>query len=505
MQPDNGVANWPAGDRDVDVVAAPSLSDRAQSGDAALGAGRRDEAIAHYRSALAIDPTMATIWYNLGWALRAGRQFEDALHAYGQALAHGVAQPEEVMLNRAAILADHLHQPEAAEAELQAALSCAPQFVPALLNLGTLHEDRAQADAARVAYVRALALAPGLGRAHARLAMIDLAEGQVSAARARVDAAAPMAGSREDLAEILNAKASVLDAAGDYDAAFETLTEANALGQAGAATPYHPLQQEQLVTRLINAFQDAASSGVPRVDAGPKPVFIVGMFRSGSTLTEQLLARHPAICSGGELEFIPATAQTTLAPYPESLKGLDLPAIDGLRQAYFNEMRRISATGWTVDKRCDNVMHLSLIRMLFSDAPIIHTVRDPLDTLLSVLFLHFGDGVTYGFDQRDAAHYFIQYRRLIDHWRSIFPNTIIDVDYDRLVREPLKEIGPVFERLGLKSGEFLIDAAIAGQSVRTASSWQVRKPLHQKSSGRWRNYARHLEPARAMLANAGLI
>jgi Flp pilus assembly protein TadD len=487
------------------VVTAPSSPDFARHGDAALGAGQRDEAIGHYRAALALDPTMATIWYNLGWALRAGRQFEDALHAYGQALAHGVARPEEVMLNRAAILADHLYQPEAAEAELQAALLRAPQFVPAMLNLGTLYEDRGQADAARAAYARALALVPGLGRAHARLAMIDLAEGRVSAARVAIDAAASSAGSQEDLAEILYAKASALDADGDFDAAFEALTEANALGRAGAATTYDPAAQEQLVTRLISAFPEASSMEAPCVDAGPKPVFIVGMFRSGSTLTEQLLTRHPAIRSGGELEFIPATAQTTLAPYPESVGNLDWAAIGTLQTAYLDEMRRISPGGWTTDKRCDNVLHLGLIRMLFPAAPIIHTVRDPLDTLLSVLFLHFGEGVTYGFDQRDAAHYFIQYRRLMDHWRLIFPDAIVDVDYDRLVRAPIGEIAPVLDRLGLSTNDFAVDAEIAGQSVRTASSWQVRKPLHQKSSGRWRNYARQLEPARVMIAEAGLI
>jgi tetratricopeptide (TPR) repeat protein len=487
------------------VVDARSSSDLAQRGDAALGAGRRDEAIGHYRAALAIDPTMATIWYNLGWALRAGRQFEEALYAYGQALAYGVARPEEVMLNRAAILADHLCQPDAAETELQAALLRAPQFVPAMLNLGTLHEDRGQADAARAAYAWALALVPGLGRARARLTMIDLAEGQVSAARATADAAVSRAGSREDLTEILYAKAAALDADGDYDAAFETLTEANALGSAGAAAPYNAAAQEQLVTRLIEAFEEPASLDGPRVDSAPTPVFIVGMFRSGSTLTEQLLARHPAIRSGGELEFIPAAAQTMLAPYPEKLSALDSAALDALRTAYLDEMKRISTAGWTTDKRCDNVMHLGLIRMLFPDAPIIHTVRDPLDTLLSVLFLHFGEGVTYGFDQRDAAHYFIQYRRLMDHWRTIFPDAIVDVDYDRLVREPVGEIAPVLGRLGLSSDGLTINAEIVGQSVRTASSWQVRKPLHQKSSGRWRNYARHLEPARAMLAEAGLI
>jgi tetratricopeptide (TPR) repeat protein len=487
------------------VVAAPSSSDFSQLGDQALGAARLDEAIGHYRSALAIDPTIATIWYNLGWALRSARQFEDALHAYGQALVYGIAHPEEVMLNRAAILADHLFQQAAAEAELKEALTRAPQFVPAMLSLGTLHEDRGQADAARLAYRQALALAPGLGRAYARLAMIDLAEGRATAARTAIDAAISCAGSREDLAEILYAKASALDADGAFDAAFETLTEANMLGRSGASIPYDAAAQEWLVTRLIEAFQSPISFALPSTDIEPKPVFIVGMFRSGSTLSEQLLARHPAICCGGELEFIPATAQSKLHPYPESLKTLDAATVGTLRTAYLHEMRRISISGWTTDKRCDNVLHLGLIQMLFPKAPIIHTVRDPLDTLLSILFLHFGDGVSYGFDQRDAAHYFIQYRRLMKHWQTIFPAAIVEVDYDRLVRNPGEEIEPVFDRLGLSAAGVAVEGAKTGASIRTASSWQVRQPLHQKSSGRWRNYTHHLEPAQQMLDNAGLI
>jgi Flp pilus assembly protein TadD len=487
------------------VVAAPSSSDFARSGDHALGAGHRDEAIALYRSALAIDPTMATVWFNLAWALRATRQFEGALHAYGKALMYGVNRPEEVMLNRAAILADHLFQPEAAEVELQQALAHAPQFVPAILNLGTLHEDRGQADAARSTYRRVLALAPGLGRAHARLAMIDLAEGQTSGARAALDTALLLAGNPEDLTEILFAKASALDADGEFDLAFETLAEANELGRTGVSSPYDAIAQEQLVTRLIDAFQQPVSIETVNFDEEPKPLFVVGMFRSGSTLTEQLLARHPEIRSGGELEYVPASTRSMLAPYPESLRTLDGQAIGSLRTAYLQEMRRISASGWTTDKRCDNVMHLGLIGMLFPEAPVIHTVRDPLDTLLSVLFVHFGEGVTYGFNQRDAAHYYIQYRRIMDHWRTLLPDAIIDIDYDRLVQDPSKEIAPIFDRLGLPVTGITMDEAVSDVSIRTASSWQVRKPIHQQSSGRSCNYARHLEPARQMLEAAGLI
>ena len=93
----------------------------------------------------------------------------------------------------------------------------------------------------------------------------------------------------------------------------------------------------------------------------------------------------------------------------------------------------------------------------------------------------------------------------MDHWRTIFPDAIIDVNYDRLVRDASAEMAPALDRLGVSAADFLADGATPDLSVRTASSWQVRKPLHQKSSGRWQNYARHLEPARQMLVNAGLI
>lgn len=482
--------------------ASPRPTDLVRQADQLLGAGRRAESIDLYRKALATDPNMPDAWYNLGWALRAGRRFDDAAHAYAEALRHGVRQPEHVYLNLAAMSADHLHAPNAAEEQLKAALALAPDFAPALLNLGTLYEDRGEAGPARDAYRKVLRRAPGNGRAIARLAMIDLAEGNHVAALSALEIGLPTAASPEDTAEILFAKASALDAVADYDAAFDTLLAANGIARGQALSHYDRDAQEALVTRLIANFSGPRENEV-RNDHPLKPIFVVGMFRSGSTLVEQLLGRHPAITTGGELEYIPALAATHFAPYPEAVTTCSDADISVFRQNYLAEMGRITSVGWVTDKRCDNVLHLGLINALFPHAPIIHTIRDPLDTLISVLFLHFGEGVSYGHDQREAAHYYGQYRRLLNHWRQVFGTRLHDVDYDRLVVDPRTEIGGALDAIGLPWDDDCLMSSNDARSVRTASSWQVRKSLHRRSSGRWRHYARQLEPTRQILADEG--
>src|SRR5688572_7030351 len=132
-------------------------------------AGRIVEAIAAYEQLLELRPDLPDSWYNLGWLRRQARRFPEALAAYSEALQRGVNQPEEVHLNRAVILTDHLGRSGEAQAELEAALERNPRYVPALLNLGNLHEDHGRRAEAKSAYERALAIEPGNRLALARL------------------------------------------------------------------------------------------------------------------------------------------------------------------------------------------------------------------------------------------------------------------------------------------------------------------------------------------------
>lgn len=457
-----------------------------------LRAGRVADGIEVYRALLAVDPAQPDAWYNLAWLERQDRQFGAALASYGEAIGCGMAAPEAAHVNRAAILSEHLDRADDAVTELGKALAANPEFVPALLNLGNLAEDRGDPDDARAAYARALAIAPENGRAIARLTVLDIAQGSLDGARTRLDAARPL--SPEDRIETGFANAMLFDAAGDYSRAFPALLAANAaaLALAGPAARYDHAAQERFTDALTAAFPVASPS--PQPTPGPKPVFICGMFRSGSTLCETVVARHPKVTMGGELEFVSALV-AALPGYPVAAGDFG-----AMRETYLSGLvSRFPGASIVTDKRPDNFLHIGLIKAMFPNAKIVHTVREPRDTALSILFLWFQDSVRYGARLEDIAHYMRCYRRLMTHWQRIYGQDIVTFDYDRFVTAPEEEARALFAALGLDWSADCAPRPALGATVRTPSAWAVRQPVHTRSSGRWRHYETALAPFLAAL------
>jgi len=155
------------------------------------------------------------------------------------------------------------------------------------------------------------------------------------------------------------------------------------------------------------------------------------------------------------------------------------------------------------DKRPDNFLYLGLVKCLFPEARIINTTRNPLDNCLSIYFLHLDHGMGYALDLTDIAHFYRQYRRLMAHWQALFGADILDFNYDVFVREPKASVARLLEFCGLDWHEGCIEFHRAARAVKTASVWQVREPLYQRSSGRWRNYEQHLGPLREALRDLG--
>jgi tetratricopeptide (TPR) repeat protein len=467
----------------------------------ALRQGRIDDGIAAFSSLLALEPNRPDDWYNLAYLQRCGRAFDDALSSYGQALDHGVGRPEEVHLNRAVILADHLDRTADALVDLERAIEISPDFVPAWLNLGNLHEDLGDRDAARSAYEGALRVDPGNGRAQARIAAIDVFDGDAEAAIRRLTPLVAASTNRpDDRVEMLFALGNALDAAGLYADAFGVIDAANQ--EARAIMPpelrYDRAAMETLIDAVIAAFPKAIPNAAD--DAHDAPIFLCGMFRSGSTLAEQILGRHSAVTTGGELEFLPALVQSRLQPYPAALGTLDAPTAAGLRDTYRRELHaRFPDARYVTDKRPDNFLHIGLIKTMFPKARIVHTRRNALDNIVSVYFLYFGFGVQYGFALDDIAHWYGQYLRLMAHWAALYPGDIHPLDYDAVVASPREPVADLLIFCGLEWEEACLAQSPRQAPVRTASVWQVRQPLHTRSSGRWQNYREQLRPVAATL------
>jgi tetratricopeptide (TPR) repeat protein len=461
-------------------------------------AGRVDEAIAAYRALLDREADLPDSWYNLGWLQRQARQYQASLDSYGEALKRGVRDPEEVHLNRAVILSDHLARHDEAETELEAALKLRPDYLPALLNLGNLHEDRGNREAAQAAYRRALEAAPGDALALSRLAgLLDVksdAAAELSGLLRAAISTEREASARADLGFSLG---RLLDGRDDYDEAFGAFEASNRAAResfGGAFSGYDREAQERFVDRSIAAFPESAEHG-----GTPAPaIFILGMFRSGSTLVEQILAGHSRIVSGGELDLIPALV-SGIVPYPEAVAAADESTVEHWRKFYLDGLAPFAREGSLVtDKRPDNFLHVGLIQTLFPDAKIVHTRRNRLDNLLSLYFLHLGPGMPYALDLADAAHWYREYERLMEHWKALYPDDIFDLDYDALVEEPEPLLRRLLDFLELDWEDGLLDFHERKGAVKTASVWQVRERLHSRSSGRWRSYEEQL---RQLLGN----
>ena len=464
------------------------------------------EAIAAHQRVLLRWPNHSNSWFNLGVLFRKARRLDEALVCYQKALNLGISNPEEVHLNRGVIYADYLRQDAAAERELQAALALSPGYIPALLNLANIHEDRGRRDEAQGLYRQILALDPQDALALTRYANMQSPSDCDAALVAQLQRAIGSAeATDEGRANLGFALGRVLDARGAYDEAFTAYATANSLSRASAApgtARYDRREQEQYIDRLIEAGAPPSVRTVAADRRGPRPIFVCGMFRSGSTMAEQLLAEHPGVAAGSELDLLPSWVAGELAPYPEALGALSGADLERLARRYLATTGELfpGATHVT-DKRPDNFLYIGLIKLLFPDAKIVHTTRDPLDNCLSIFFLHLDQRMSYATDLLDIGHYYREYRRLMIHWKRLFGADIIDLNYDHFVREPHIVAPPVFEALGLRWDPRFLGHARSGRSVQTASVWQVREPLYRRSSGRSQHYARQLAPLRDYLAD----
>jgi len=497
------------------VEVAPTAA-AAREAAALASQGHLPQAVEAYQRLLERSPDQPDCWYNLGLLQRRLGQFDAALAAYAEALRRGVKEPEEVHLNRAVIFADGLRREGEAERELQAALALNPDYLPALQNLANLHETLGRRAAARELYERILSRRPTAFEALARYAMLSQADGAGQALVARLrDALIDRVAGAAERASLGFALARLLDAQGDYAGAFAAASAANRASRAasGGSAHYDRSAHERFIDALIAAFPGPAvgrpgavtdTAAAPEsAAAAPRPLFVCGMFRSGTTLAERLLAGHPRVSAGGELDILPRLVHAGLARFPSTVAQTDGATFAAMAAEYRRQIARLfPGATWVTDKRPDNFLLIGLIKRLFPDAKIVHTTRDALDTCLSIFFLHLDPGLSWALDLDDIGHYFRQYRRLMAHWRSLYGEDLLDFDYDALVLDPR----PLAQRLlafcGLEWHEGCLELAARGGSVASASVWQVREALYQHSSGRARHYARELAGLSAYLSAA---
>ena len=281
---------------------------------------------------------------------------------------------------------------------------------------------------------------------------------------------------------------------GDSPAAFRHLDEGNRMKRAIAS--YSADATEKFLAEVAAAFTPALLGRL--ADQGlrsPAPIFIVGMPRSGTTLIEQILAAHPAVCGAGELRYMRAVVEQ-ISDFPKGVAALDAGALKRMGQTYLSRVEALAGgRPRVVDKAPGNFINAGLIRLILPDAKIIHARRDPVDTCLSCYTKLFADTLNFTYDLTDLGRYCRDYLKLMDYWREVLPAShFLEVDYEAVVDDIEAEAKRMLEFLELPWDPACLEFYRVERPVRTASVNQVRQPIYRSSSGRWRKHADALQP-----------
>lgn len=429
-----------------------------------------ERAVPAFEKAVELQPAYAQAWTHLGNALADLRRYDEAIAAYEQSMHHN-PEHTDAWIGRA-LVHQVMGRFDASRADLEHVLVLEPHNAGALLQLSAIHRCSADND-------------PLLEQAETAL------HHQAQGERQKVQLAFALGKWHDDYDDTAHA--------------FTYFKRGNRLMR--KSFRYQPEDFTTFVDRVCATFTPEflkrhAGQGNPDT----RPVFIVGMPRSGTSLVEQILASHPQVHGAGELHY---WYRTTAKPehglwqvgaFPEAVADLASAQLSALTDQYLQVLaREAGAAARISDKMPYNFMFLGLIAALLPNARVIHCRRDPLDTGWSIYSHYFVGEHPYAWDLAEIGRYHRDYQRLMAHWREVLPLPLLEVDYESLVQETEARSREMIEFLELPWDERCLAFHEQVRPVTTISQWQVRQPVYSRSVQRWRAYEEYLQPLKLSL------
>lgn len=462
------------------------------------------DAVVLLKEVVRLAPDFDAAWLDLGHAQTEMYDLEDAERSLRRALRlDGANYSAWIALANALARSSRTAEAVAAYEE---ALRLRPEVAGTYLGLGNVLKTLGRRDEAIDAYRKGIELRPGFAELYWSLSNLKtyrFREGEVAAMREALQR-----GDLDDDAKVhfSFALAKAEEDAGDYAAAFDLYDQGNRLRRMQES--YDPVHTEVINERIRTVFtRKFVERHTGRGHAGVRPIFIVGLPRSGSTLLEQILASHPQVEAthelpeGGRLIRYIDRWQKGRERYPEALEHCETGLFAELGKRYDEETQRYrTGAPCFIDKMPNNFANLGLLALALPDAHFIDARRHPLDTCLSCYKQLFARGQSFTYDLEELGLYYLEYRRMMDHWHEVMPARVLEVRYEDVVADLERQVRRLLEYCGLPWDDACLDFHHTERAVRTASSEQVRQPIYGHAVGYWRRYGNALNPLAEILA-----
>ena len=502
--------------------------------------GEHERAANHLREALILFPDYVEAHTNLGIVLKDLERLDEAREELEFAIQLNPDFAEAY--NHLGTVLDKLGIPDEALSSLNKAIELKPDYADAHNNLGSFLFKQKKLDTAKIEFQIALELNPDFAEAMSNMGSLYLFYGDMEKAKMYLenamkikpnftDAMMKLAGIGEfnfnnevdieritqdiennifdesDSETIHFTLGKVYDDCGKFDKAIHHYNEGNRIKR--KKMDFNRDIHRQYIDDLIEIFSENYFENCNIVgDNSRRPVFIIGMPRSGTTLVEQIISSHERCFGADELTYFNQIAATlpellgTNTSFPACMSLLDQSTAQDIIRDYLDLLSTFSVDVERVtDKMPNNFLRLGLIAILFPNASFIHCHRSELDTCLSIYFQNFiqSSTLTYAYDLGDIGAYYFQYKRLMEHWRKVLPVKICDVEYESLVKNQDIETRRIIDFIGLPWDEHCLSFHETKRTVMTASFWQVRQPIYTSSTDRWKNYDSYLDPLKEAL------
>ncbi|MBI5658960.1 MAG: tetratricopeptide repeat protein [Nitrosomonadales bacterium] len=459
-----------------------------------------DAAFACYRRALELRPVYVEAQMGLAKTYQALENLPDAETAALRALQFDTDNAKAHALLGG--IYSEMAQPAQAEAQYDQALKLDPECDEALLGLGHLCMENGRMERAEELFRRSLAFKPDNLAARIHLIQVKKVKAGDENFAALLEEEKKLSGFSDNKAMSLHfALGKCHDDSKDYEKAFPHFLAGCKLKRAKLS--YDPADAEKQFAALADIFDRATIDRLRGAgDPSALPIFVLGMPRSGTTLTEQIIASHPDVYGAGELHDLLRVAHRNITGttdpivFPDNLRSLDHATLIAWGAEYVAGLkRRAPGARRITDKMPASFFAVGLVHLMLPNAKIIHVNRNPVDTCLSCFTRLFNRKQEHTYDMAQLGRYYAGYARLMEHWRRVLPaGAFLDIHYESIVADQEAQARRMIGYCGLEWNDACLDFHNTERPIRTASLTQVRQPIYTTSVERWRSYEKFLGP-----------